>query len=151
MGQITFNNVARVDPLTDEPVGKRDAAFGPFVVMVFLAVPALASIIAAGVPVGYVFEPAAVGILWAGVFLSGVILGGLARGSARAFALATAYLVVAHIAFQQLSGFSSGESLVVASLVVVIGWIAGRRATTVHSVFLPNQISDKASNTEQGS
>lgn len=153
MDQISLANstVAPIDPLADDPVDARVGPVRPLMILVVLAVPTFAAVLAAGVPIGYVFEPAAVGILWAGVFLAGVVLGGLARGSGLAVALATGYLAVAHAAFQQLSGFSAGESLIVAAVVIVTGWITGRRAINNHSLFAASSTTEEREISQRGS
>jgi hypothetical protein len=82
-----------------------------------------ASLFAIGFEPALWFQPTAVGVLWASIFLSGFLIGGLGRGKLWAAISAGSVAYLATSAFRELTEIAAPDSLLLSALLMFVGWL----------------------------
>lgn len=70
------------------------------------------------------FQPTAVGMMWAAVFLSGCMVGGPSRGNSFGALTSGLLAYLAMAAFAHLAEIGVADSLMLSSLLAFVGWLA---------------------------
>lgn len=85
-----------------------------------------AALLAGGRHPTLTFQPTCVGILWAGMFLSGYLMGGKGRGRFATLWLTAPSGYISWRAFYALTDFAAADSLMLAAILMTGGWAAAR-------------------------
>jgi hypothetical protein len=92
----------------------------------YAALLAFASLVAWGWQPSLRFQPSVVGTVWACVFLSGYMLGGIGRGQFRYLLLSALLAYLSWLGFRSLTDLGVADCTVLLSVLMVGGWAAAR-------------------------
>lgn len=91
---------------------------------IYVALLAFASLIAWGWQPSLRFQPSVVGAVWACIFLSGYMLGGMGRGQLRYLLVSAPLAYLSWLGFRSLTDLGGADCAVLAVVLIVGGWAA---------------------------